>query len=123
MNITEAVRTQSLLAWLVDPDPGPQITGIAVVDARFLADRAQRVLGAGPGPHDIEQAFQRRLDTSGPGGLAVDRLVRLAKLLQPCPAPDFESGWDLCAHAEPWPCVITRAAWLAVGLDDSEAGR
>lgn len=44
-----------------------------------------------------------------------DRLVRLADLLRPCPRPDFEDGWDLCAHAEPWPCLITRAAWLATG--------
>ena len=44
-------------------------------------------------------------------------LAAIGELLTPCPAPDVAAGWDRCAHAEPWPCPVTRAAWLAQGLD------
>ena len=120
MNITEAVRTQSLLAWASDARPSPETTSIAVVDARYLADRARRVLGAGPSPDQVEAAIRRRL-TGQPE--PEDRLVRLADLLRPCPRPAIEDGWDLCAHAEPWPCLVTRAAWIATGLHANEAGQ
>lgn len=124
MNITEAVRTQSLLAWITDPHPEAESTDLALVDARFLADRARRALGAGPDAEQISDqiraalAARRTAPTPEP---AEDRLVRLAELLAPCPRPDIEDGWDLCAHAEPWPCVITRAAWIAAGLSAEEA--
>lgn len=118
MNIAEAVRAQSLLAWLTDTEPDPNATGIAVSAARYLADRAHRALGAGPDADQIEAALRRRL-AAGSGG-AEDRLVQLADLLRPCPRPDFGDGWTLCAHAEPWPCVITRAAWLAAGSTETE---
>lgn len=62
-------------------------------------------------------ATQHTGDTGSP---IEDRMVRLAALLQPCPRPDLEAGWDLCSHAEPWPCVITRAAWIAAGHTESE---
>jgi hypothetical protein len=38
----------------------------------------------------------------------------IADLLTPCRAPDVAGGWTLCAHAEPWPCPVTRAHRLAV---------
>lgn len=123
MNVSEAVRTQSLLAWLADPNPTAETTGIAVVDARFLAERARRALGAGPDADQTETALRERL-TPRPGDHlppAQDRLVQMAELLRPCPRPDIEGGWHWCAHAEPWPCVITRAAWIAAGRDTSEA--
>lgn len=134
MNITEAVRTQSLLAWATDPAPAPETTAIAVVDARYLADRARRVLGAGPTPDDIETAIRDRAtippaqavptpaqpgtQAETPAGTpaeAADRLARVAALLNPCPRPAIEDGWNLCAHTQPWPCPTTRAAWIATG--------
>lgn len=127
MNISEAVRTQSLLAWLTDagPDRDTDSTGIAVSAARFLADRARRALGAGPDADQIETALRHWLaattDNRWEGAQpardpsAEDRLVRLADLLTPCPRPDIEGGWTWCGHAEPWPCVLTRAAWIATG--------
>jgi hypothetical protein len=122
MNISEAVRTQSLLAWLTATEPATDsgIDGVAVVDARFLADRARRALGAGPDADQIEAALRERITAvraSGERPQAPDRLVRIAQLLQPCPRPDVEGGWTWCAHAEPWPCVITRAAWIAAGQE------
>jgi hypothetical protein len=120
MNVSEAVRTQSLLAWMTAPDP--ETDGVAVVDARFLADRARRALGAGLDADQVEAAFRDRITTRTQPG-AADRLVRLAELLQPCPRPDAEGGWTWCAHAEPWPCVITRAAWIAAGHPDGEVQR
>jgi len=42
-------------------------------------------------------------------------LRAVADLLDPCVPPDVAHGWDLCAHAEHWPCRITRAYWLATG--------
>ncbi len=82
MNITEAVRAQSLLAWLTDPRPDPGTTGLAVSAARYLADRAHRALGAGPDADQIETALRDRLATEP----VEDRLVRLADLLQPAHA-------------------------------------
>jgi hypothetical protein len=123
MNITEAVRTQSLLAWACDPAPEADTTSIAVVDARYLADRARHALGAGPTPEQVEAAICRRLADPGRGqGEAEGRLARVAALLTPCPRPEVEDGWDRCAHAEPWPCRITLAAWIATrtNLVDSD---
>ncbi len=120
MNITEAVRTQSLLAWVTDPDPRLEATGIAIVDARYLAERAHQALGAGPDADQVETAIRRRL-TDQPD--TDDRLVRLADLLTPCRRPAIEDGWDLCAHAERWPCVITRAAWIAAGQAEQSPDR
>ena len=45
-----------------------------------------------------------------------DRLTTLGDLLRPCPPPGPASGTGQCAHGT-WPCVITRAAWLAQGRD------
>lgn len=50
-----------------------------------------------------------------------DRLDAIARLLQPCPEPDRSGGWDLCAHAAPWPCPATEASWIARGLDPGPA--
>lgn len=47
---------------------------------------------------------------------AAQVLAVVAELLTPCAPPDVANGWTLCAHAEAWPCPITRAAWLARGL-------
>jgi hypothetical protein len=123
MNITEAVRTQSLLAWACDPAPEAETTSIAIVDARYLADRARHALGAGPTPDQAEAAIRRRLASPRRGQRESEgRLARLAPLLTPCPRPKVEDGWDRCVHAEPWPCRITRAAWIATGanLADSD---
>ncbi len=49
-----------------------------------------------------------------------DQLNQIARRLIPCPVPDIAGGWDLCAHAVPWPCPITEAAWIARGLDRDE---
>jgi len=46
---------------------------------------------------------------------AVARLAEIADLLDPCPPPDLVAGYDLCAHAQAWPCPVTVAAWLARG--------
>ncbi len=124
MNISEAVRTQSLLAWLTATGPDASTDGVAVVDARFLADRARRALGAGPDADQVEVALRERISaarSTGDRPQMRDRLVRVAELLQPCPRPDAEGGWTWCAHAEPWPCIITRAAWIAAGLHNAEA--
>lgn len=47
-------------------------------------------------------------------------LQEIARRITPCPIPDVANGWDLCAHALPWPCPTTEAAWIARGLDRDE---
>jgi hypothetical protein len=65
MNISEAIHTQTLLAWLTDPAPtgtaDPDIEEMAVSAARFLADRARTALGAGPDADQIGEALRTRL--------------------------------------------------------------
>lgn len=51
---------------------------------------------------------------------AEQRLRQIAQRVIPCPMPDIAGGWDLCAHAVPWPCPITEAAWIARDLDRDE---
>jgi len=49
------------------------------------------------------------------------RLAKIAKLLPgPCPPPDIAGGFDLCPcrSGGAWPCDATRAAWLAMGIDE-----
>jgi hypothetical protein len=49
-----------------------------------------------------------------------DRLVQIAGLLPaPCCEPGIADGNDQCpcGSGQVWPCNITRAAWLARGLD------
>lgn len=54
----------------------------------------------------------------------VERLERIASLISPCPPPDVFEGMDRCpVHGGDWPCNTTKAAWLARGLDRSEAQR
>lgn len=49
-----------------------------------------------------------------------ERLDRIAELIRPCPAPDVANGDDWCpGHpGYSWPCSNTKAAWLALGLDE-----
>jgi hypothetical protein len=49
-------------------------------------------------------------------GDAAARLSAIADLIEACPVPDVFNGYDLCGHAQPWPCPVTLAAWLARGL-------
>ena len=49
-----------------------------------------------------------------------DRLAAITELLpRPCPAPDIAGGYDrcTCGSGQVWPCNLTRAAWIAAGLD------
>lgn len=47
-----------------------------------------------------------------------ERLAKIAELLPgPCRAPDVANGYDTCSHGEAWPCNLTRAKWLAAGVD------
>lgn len=43
----------------------------------------------------------------------------IAALLAPCSPPDIAAGFDLCpcGRGGSWPCAVTKAAWLARGLD------
>jgi hypothetical protein len=61
MNISEAIHTQTLLAWITNPaapdftGPGEaDVEGMAVTAARFLAERARTALGAGPSADETE---------------------------------------------------------------------
>ncbi len=49
----------------------------------------------------------------------MNRLDLIATLIQPCPPPDIANGYDMCPCGLGccWPCPVTRAAWLARGLD------
>jgi hypothetical protein len=52
-----------------------------------------------------------------------ERLAKIAELLPaPCPEPGIAGGVDacVCGSGETFPCSITRAAWLARGLDPGE---
>ncbi len=49
-------------------------------------------------------------------------LHAIAELLTPCVPPDTAAGWDLCAHAERWPCPTTRAYWLAAHITPTNHG-
>jgi hypothetical protein len=40
-------------------------------------------------------------------------LRAIAELLKPCDPPEISAGWDRCAHAELWPCPVTRAWRIA----------
>jgi hypothetical protein len=40
-------------------------------------------------------------------------LRAIAELLEPCEPPEISAGWDRCAHAERWPCPVTRAWRIA----------
>jgi hypothetical protein len=55
-----------------------------------------------------EQLPERRVSTD-----PVVLIQAIAELLTPCSPPETAAGWNLCAHAEPWPCPTTRAYWLA----------
>jgi hypothetical protein len=57
-----------------------------------------------------------------PSAAPQDRLAKIADLLGPCPPPDMAGGCDQCAHGT-WPCVITKAAWLAQGRDRDQEVR
>ncbi|GLZ36341.1 hypothetical protein Lesp02_85280 [Lentzea sp. NBRC 105346] len=48
-----------------------------------------------------------------------DVLDRIADLVPACPPPDIAQGYDPCpcGRGQSWPCSLTRAAWLARGLD------
>jgi hypothetical protein len=66
MNVSEAIHTQTLLAWLTDPPDGEsgesgEVEGMAVSAARFLAARAQAALGAGPDADEVGEALRARL--------------------------------------------------------------
>ena len=41
----------------------------------------------------------------------------------PCPVPDFMNGFDQCDHGTWNHCPVTRAAWLAAGLEPLEEMR
>ncbi len=70
MNISEAIRYQTLLAGPTDPTPAgtsdPDVEGLAVCAARFLADRARTALGAGPDADQIVDAIRNRLAPTPP---------------------------------------------------------
>jgi hypothetical protein len=56
----------------------------------------------------------------------MNRLAVIAALLRPCPPPDIAGGFDLCpcGYGGTWPCPVTRAAWIAQGLDpEAETGK
>jgi hypothetical protein len=56
----------------------------------------------------------------------MNRLTVIAALLQPCPPPDIAAGFDACpcGTGGSWPCAVTKAAWIARGLDpDTEIER
>ncbi len=44
-------------------------------------------------------------------------LTQIAALIPGCQKPEAADGWDLCGHADPWPCRQTLAHWLATGND------
>lgn len=76
-----------------------------------LAARRPRRLG--PASSCPEVTVARR---DGIRADPVQVLAAVAELLTPCAPPDTANGWTLCAHAQPWPCPVTRAAWLVRGL-------
>jgi hypothetical protein len=49
----------------------------------------------------------------------MNRLTVIADLLRPCPPPDLAGGYDMCpcGYGGSWPCSVTRAAWIARGLN------
>jgi hypothetical protein len=93
---------------VVRPVPGP-VKGIVVKPL------SRTVAAPAPAP-----TLARR------DGVTVDPvqlLAAIADLLTPCTPPDTADGANLCAHAQPWPCPVTRAAWLATALTTTSAGR
>lgn len=51
---------------------------------------------------------------------AEERLAKIGELLPfPCLPPSIANGYDrcTCGSGQVWPCNLTRAAWLAAGLD------
>lgn len=63
-------------------------------------------------------------------GEARDKMLsdfaEIAELLPgECPAPDVHAGQDLCPwHPEQsWPCNLTKAYWLATGVDRAKRTR
>jgi hypothetical protein len=54
------------------------------------------------------------------GPTTAEALQEIARRISPCPIPDVDNGWNLCAHGLPWPCPTAEAAWIARGLDRDE---
>lgn len=49
----------------------------------------------------------------------MNRLTVIADLLRPCPPPDIARGYGMCScgYGGSWLCPITKAAWIAQGLN------
>ena len=71
-----------------------------------------------PGSDQWDQLNENQRADEEAGAQAV--LGTIAELLpEPCREPGIADGNDLCPcrSGEVWPCSLTRAAWLAAGLD------
>jgi hypothetical protein len=98
-----------------DPNPTPPLSRCVTIAGSWSPEGPFLVST----PHATPEVPASRPIATRPDGISVDAvqvLAAVADLLTPCPAPDVEAGWDLCAHAQTWPCPTTRAAWLARGL-------
>ncbi|WP_280187124.1 MULTISPECIES: hypothetical protein [Nocardia] len=105
-------RAQSIIGELRSPRVyDVEFEGESDTEAR-LADARRAISAAVEANPDrsAEQAHQQHT--------LQQRMSAIAAQLTPCPQPTHDT--TVCQHNEPWPCAITKTAWIARGWDIDE---